>query len=50
MCFIEGFELGQYNGVWAINGFYAPCNGFYFNFQRMNDNVKDILVLIVDWS
>ena len=35
--------------VWAINGFHAPINGNHFGFQRMDDKVKDGLVLSVVW-
>ena len=35
--------------VWAINGFHAPIDGIHFGFQRMDDKVKDGLVLSVDW-
>jgi hypothetical protein len=35
--------------VWAINGFHAPIDGIHFGFQRMNDKVKDKLVLNVIW-
>ena len=35
--------------VWAINGFHAPIDGIRFGFQRMDDKVKDGLVLSVDW-
>ena len=35
--------------VWAINGFHAPINGNRFDFQRMDDKVKDGLDLSVDW-
>jgi hypothetical protein len=33
--------------VWAINGFYALIDGNHFGFQRMNDKIKDELVLSV---
>jgi hypothetical protein len=36
--------------VWATNSFYAPKYGIYFNFQRMDNEVKDVLVISVDWS
>ena len=35
--------------VWAINGFHAPIDGIRFGFQRMDDKVKDRLVLSVIW-
>ena len=35
--------------VWAINGFHAPIDGNHFGFQRMDDKVKDGLVLSVVW-
>ena len=35
--------------VWAINGFYAPIDGNHFGFQRMDNKVKDELVLSVVW-
>ena len=35
--------------VWAINGFHAPIDGNRFGFQRMDDKVKDGLVLSVVW-
>ena len=34
--------------VWAINGSDAPIDGIRFSFQRMDDKVKDGLVLSVD--
>ena len=34
---------------WAINGFYAPIDGNHFSFQRMDNKVKDGLVLSVVW-
>ena len=34
---------------WAVNGFYAPIDGNHFGFQRINDKVKDGLVLSVVW-
>ena len=34
---------------WAINGFHAPIDEFRFGFQRMDDKVKDGLVLSVVW-
>jgi hypothetical protein len=36
--------------VWTINGFHAPIDGICFGFQRMDDKVKDRLVLSVNWS
>ena len=33
--------------VWAINGFHAPVDENRFSFQRMEDKVKDELVLSV---
>ena len=33
--------------VWAINGFHAPIDGKSFSFQKMDDKVKDGLVLSV---
>ena len=33
--------------VWAINDFHAPIDGNRFRFQRMDDKVKDGLVLSV---
>ena len=35
--------------VWAVDGFHAPIGGNHFSFQRMDDKVKDRLVLSVDW-
>ena len=32
---------------WAINGFHAFIDGNHFGFQRMDDKVKDGLVLSV---
>jgi hypothetical protein len=34
----------------AINSFHAPIDGIHFDFQKMDDKVKDRLVLSVDWS
>jgi hypothetical protein len=34
---------------WAINGFHAPIDENCFGFQRLDDKVKDGLVLSVDW-
>ena len=33
--------------VWAINGFHAPIDENHFSFQKMDDKVKDELVLSV---
>ena len=33
--------------IWATNAFPAPINGNHFSFQRMDDKVKDGLVLSV---
>jgi hypothetical protein len=42
------FELGHDNGgCWAINSCHAPIDGNRFGFQRMDDKVKDELVLSV---
>ena len=51
MCVLKRqFELGHDNGdVWAINGFHAPIDGNRFDFQRMDDKLKDGLVLSVVW-
>jgi hypothetical protein len=35
---------------WAINGFHAPIDGIHFGLKRMDDKVKDGLVLSIDWS
>ena len=35
--------------IWAIMGFHAPIDGNRFGFQRMDDKVKDGLVLSVIW-
>ena len=35
--------------VLAINGFHAPIDGNGIGFQRMDDKVKDRLVLSVAW-
>ena len=35
--------------IWAIDGFNAPIDGNRFGFQRMDDKVKDRLVLSVVW-
>jgi len=35
---------------WAINGFHAPIDEFRFGFQRMDDKVKDEIVLSDNWS
>jgi hypothetical protein len=36
--------------VIVINGFHAPKYGIHFSFERMNDKVKDEIVLSVNWS
>jgi hypothetical protein len=33
---------------WEINGFHAPIDGNRFSFQRLDDKVKDRLVLSID--
>jgi hypothetical protein len=56
-CFAEDFELGYSNVDYCLVGQsmmndHAPNNGILFwfskNFQRMDDKLKDILVLSVD--
>jgi hypothetical protein len=34
---------------WTINGFHALIDGNRFGFQRLDNKVKDGLVLSVDW-
>jgi hypothetical protein len=49
VCFVEASKLGHGNGDCLGNyGFHAPIDGNHFSFQRMNDKVKDELVLSVD--
>ena len=48
VCFAEAIKLGHGNGDRLGNhGGHAPN---HFGFQRMDDKVKDGLVLSVDWS
>jgi bifunctional pyridoxal-dependent enzyme with beta-cystathionase and maltose regulon repressor activities len=43
-------KLGHGNRNWLGNyGIYAPVDGNHFDFQRMDDKVKDRLVLSVAW-
>jgi len=50
MCFAEAIKLGHGNGNWLGNhGGHAPDDGNRFGFQRMDDKVKDGLVLSVNW-
>ena len=50
VCFAEATKLGHGNGDRLGNqGCHAPIDGNCFSFQRMNDKVKDGLVLSVDW-
>jgi hypothetical protein len=35
--------------VWAITGSHAPIDGNHFGFSRMDDKVRDKLVLSVEW-
>ena len=50
MFFRSNFELGHGNGDCLGNyGFHAPIDGNYFGFQKVNDKVKDRLILSVDW-
>lgn len=42
------FKLDHNNDdVWGNNGFHAPKYEFCFDFQRMDDKVKDGLVLVL---
>ena len=44
------FELGHGNGYLLGNhGCHAPVDGNHFGFQRMDNKVKDGLVLSVIW-
>ena len=44
------FKLGHGNGdCLGKYGFHAPIDENRFGFQRINDKVKDGLVLSVDW-
>ena len=50
MCFVEAIKLGHGNGdqlgkLWWL----CPYDGNRFGFQRMDDKVKDGLVLSVIW-
>ena len=50
VCFAEAIKLGHGNGNWLGNyRFHAPIDGNRFDFQRMDDKVKDELVLSVVW-
>ena len=51
VCFVETIELGHSNGdqFWQSR-LSCPYDGNRFDFQRMDDKVKDGLVLSVDWS
>ena len=47
--FTEAIKLGHGNGNWlGNNDGHAPNDGNRFGFQRMDDKVKDGLVLSVD--
>jgi hypothetical protein len=51
MCFIDNLSyVTMMVIVWAINSFYASKYGIHFGFQRIDDKVKDGLVLSIDWS
>lgn len=51
MCFIDNLSyVTMMVIVWAINIFYASKYGIHFDFQRIDDKVKDGLVLNIDWS
>ena len=51
VCFAETIELGHGNGDRLGNhGCHAPTMEIVLVFQRMDDKVKDGLVLSVDWS
>ena len=48
VCFERQVELGHGNDdSLGIYGFHAPIDGNHFGFQRMDDKVKDKLVLSV---
>ena len=48
MCFTKASKLGHGNGNCLSNyDFHAPIDGNYFGFQRMDDKIKDGLVLSV---
>ena len=48
MCFAEVIKLGHGNGDrLGYHGGHAPYDGNHFGFQRMDDKVKDELVLSV---
>ena len=50
MCFAEAIKLGHGNDDCLSNyGFCAPVDGNHFGFQRMDNKVKDRLVLSVIW-
>ena len=51
MCVLQRqFELGHGNGNLLDNhGCHATVDGNHFGFQRMDDKVKDGLVLSVVW-
>ena len=51
MCVLQRkFELGHGNDdCLGDYGFYAPIDANHFGFQRMDDKVKDGLVLSVVW-
>ena len=51
MCFAEAIKLGHSNGDRLGNhDCHAPTMEIVSVFQRMDDKVKDGLVLSVDWS
>ena len=48
VCFAEVIKLGHGNGNYLGNhGCHAPVDGNRFGFQRMDDKVKDGLILSV---
>ena len=50
VCFVEASKLCHGNGDCLGNyGFHAPIDGNRFDFQRMDDKVKDRPVLSVVW-
>ena len=50
-CFAEAIKLGHGNGDRLDKSRWScPYDGNHFGFQRMDDKVKDGLVLSVDWS